>query len=178
MAALLRLVAATMFPQRVHALALYEPTLFALVEADSPPPNEVDGVRNTVASAVAALKADDAISAARFFIDFWMGSSSFDCMPERNRDAIAEAIVQVPGWKRALFEEPTPPGSFATLQCQVLLLTGSASPLSSRAVARRLASALPNLHVLELKGLGHMAPVTHPQLVNPCIAQFLEQHRS
>jgi pimeloyl-ACP methyl ester carboxylesterase len=64
------------------------------------------------------------------------------------------------------------------LQCPVLLLTGSASPLSSRAVARRLAGALPNVEVLELKGLGHMAPVTHPQLVNPCIAQFLEQHRS
>jgi pimeloyl-ACP methyl ester carboxylesterase len=59
----------------------------------------------------------------------------------------------------------------------VLLLTGSASPLASRAVSRRLASALPNVEVVELEGLGHMAPVTHPQLVNPRIAQFLEQHR-
>ena len=172
------LIAATMFPQRVHALALYEPTLFALVEAESPQPNDVDGIRNTVASAVAALKASDAVGAARFFIDFWMGSSAFDRMPERNREVIAEAIAQVPGWKRALFEEPTPLAAFRALRCPVLLLTGSASPLSSRAVARRLAAALPNVEVLELKGLGHMAPVTHPQLVNPCIAQFLEQHRS
>jgi pimeloyl-ACP methyl ester carboxylesterase len=172
------LVAATLFPQRIQALVLYEPTLFALVEAESPAPNDVDGIRNTVASAVAALKAGDAAGAARFFIDFWMGASSFDRMPERNREAIAEAITQVPGWKTALFDEPTPLAAFAMLQCPVLLLTGSASPLSSRAVARRLAGALPNVEVLELKGLGHMAPVTHPQLVNPCIAQFLEQHRS
>src|SRR3954463_2218960 len=165
------LVAATMFPDRVHALALYEPTLFALVEAQSPPPNDVDGIRNTVASMVAALSAGDTAGAARFFIDFWMGASSFDRMPERNRQAIAEVITQAPGWKTALFDEPTPLAAFNALQCPALLLTGSASPLASRAVSRRLASALPNVEVVELQGLGHMAPVTHPQLVNPRIAQ-------
>jgi len=171
------LIAAAMFPQRIHAMALYEPTLFALVEAQSPPPNDVDGIRNTVASAVAALEAGDAAGAARFFIDFWMGSASFDRMPERNRQAIAEAITQVPGWKKALFEEPMPLAAFGALQCPVLLLTGSASPLSSRAVARRLATVLPNVEVVELEGLGHMAPVSHPDRVNPHIAQFLERHR-
>jgi pimeloyl-ACP methyl ester carboxylesterase len=33
------------------------------------------------------------------------------------------------------------------------------------------------VEVVELEGLGHMAPVTHPQLVNPRITQFLERHR-
>ena len=126
---------------------------------------------------VAALGAGDAAGAARFFIDFWMGASSFDRMPERNREAIAEVVRQAPGWKTALFDEPTPLAAFSALQCPVLLLTGSASPLASRAVSRRLASALPNVEVIELEGLGHMAPVTQPQLVNPRIAQFLEQHR-
>jgi pimeloyl-ACP methyl ester carboxylesterase len=170
------LVAATMFPERVHSLVLYEPTLFALVEAQAPA--EVDGIRNTVARAVAALDAGDPADAARHFIDFWMGPSSFDRMPERNREAIADAIVQVQGWKTALFDEPTPLAAFGALRCPVLLLTGSASPLSSRAVARRLVTVLPNVEVVELQGLRHMAPVTHPDRVNPRIVQFLEQHRS
>ena len=172
------LVAATMLPERIHVRALYEPTLFALVEAESPPPNDVDGIRNAVASAVAALGAGDPAAAARFFIDFWMGPSSFDRMPERNREVIAQAIAQVAGWKRALLEEPTPLSACAALQCPVLLLTGSASPLSSRAVARKLASSLPNVEAVELEGLGHMAPVTHPERVNARIVQFLEEHRS
>lgn len=171
------LVAAAMFPERVRALALYEPTLFALVEAESPPPNDVDGIRNTVASAVAALAAGDRAAAARAFIDFWMGASSFDRMPERNRQAIAEAVTQIHGWKNALFDEPTPLRAFGALECPVLLLTGSASPLSSRAVARRLAGVLRHVEVVELEGLGHMAPVTHPEPVNARIVQFLEQHR-
>lgn len=58
------LVAALAAPQRVRALALYEPTLFSLLDAESPPPNEADGIRATVAAAAAALDAGDPAGAA------------------------------------------------------------------------------------------------------------------
>lgn len=45
------LVAAVARPQRVRSLVLYEPTLFSLVEAQTPPPNDVDGIRDAVARA-------------------------------------------------------------------------------------------------------------------------------
>ena len=169
------LVAAVMNPARVRALALYEPTLFALVEQQSPAPNEVDGIRDAVAVAVAALQAGDAAAAGRCFIDFWMGKGSFDGMAERNRVAIAEAVKNVQGWKNALFGEPTPESALRALDMPVLLLVGSRSPLSSRAVARRLAGLLPEVEYLELEGLGHMAPVTHADVVNARIAAFLDQ---
>jgi pimeloyl-ACP methyl ester carboxylesterase len=47
--------------------------------------------------------------------------------------------------------------------------------VSSRAVIERLAGAVRNVEAVELDGLGHMAPVTHPDIVNARIAQFLEQ---
>ena len=53
------LIAALRRPQRVRALALYEPTLFALVDAESPPPNAADGIRQAVANAAAALDVGD-----------------------------------------------------------------------------------------------------------------------
>ncbi|HKA43978.1 MAG TPA: alpha/beta fold hydrolase, partial [Burkholderiales bacterium] len=37
------LIAAIDRPQRVRALALYEPTLFSVLDAEKPPPNEADG---------------------------------------------------------------------------------------------------------------------------------------
>jgi pimeloyl-ACP methyl ester carboxylesterase len=43
------LVAAVQQPQRLRALVLYEPTLFALVDAAFTPPNDADGIRQTVA---------------------------------------------------------------------------------------------------------------------------------
>ena len=49
------LIAALKNPGRVRALALYEPTLFALLDAEAPAPNEAEGVRDTVARASVAL---------------------------------------------------------------------------------------------------------------------------
>lgn len=165
------LVATVMKGHRVSALALYEPTLFAIVEEAK----EVDGIRNTVAAAVALLKKGDQAGAARSFIDFWMGPGSFNGMPERNREAIVASIVNIQGWKEALFGEPTPLKVFAKLDIPVLLMIGKESPLSSRAVAQRLARVLPRVDVVELEGLGHMGPVTHPERVNDVIGRFLDQ---
>jgi pimeloyl-ACP methyl ester carboxylesterase len=49
------------------------------------------------------------------------------------------------------------------------------SPASSRGVARRLARVLPRVEIVEFEGLGHMGPITHPELVNGAIADFLER---
>ncbi|HEV3011468.1 MAG TPA: alpha/beta hydrolase [Burkholderiales bacterium] len=169
------LIAAIVHRHRLRAMALYEPTLFALVEQESPPPNDVDGIRLAVVASVAALEAGDAAGAARCFIDFWMGEGSFDRMPERVRDATAESVRNIPGWKDALFDEPTPLKVFAGLDVPVLLMVGTKSPLSSRAVAQKLKRVLPQAELVELEGLGHMGPVTHPDVVNARIAGFLDQ---
>lgn len=61
---------------RISALALYEPTLFSLLDAESPPPNEADGIRQAVARSSDALDAADPDAAARHFIDYWVGEGS------------------------------------------------------------------------------------------------------
>ena len=167
------LVAAAMHPKCVSALALYEPTLFALVERETP--RDVDGIRNTVLASVAALQAGDKAAAARAFIDFWMEPGAFDRMPERTREAIAAAGLDVDEWRKALFGEPTPRDAFARMDIPVLLLVGQRSPLSSRAVVQLLARTFPRVEVVELEDCGHMAPVTHPERVNGHIARFLER---
>ena len=168
------LIGALAHRQRLRSMALYEPTLFALVEREFPPSNDVDGIRLAVTAAVTALECGDAMAAARCFIDFWMDEGAFDRMPERVQAASAEAVRNIQGWKDALFDEPTPPQAFAALDVPVLLLVGSKSPLSSRAVARRLARLLPRAELVELEGLGHMGPITHPELVNERIRGFLD----
>lgn len=168
------LMAALAYPGRVSALALYEPTLFSLVDAESPPPNDADGIRGTVVNSVAALEAGDKAAAARFFIDFWMGEGSWARMPEPRKAPIAEAVVAMRHWAHALMTEPTPRDAFRSLRVPVLLMTGKRSPASSLAVARVLRKALPQAEAIAFESLGHMAPVTHPDEVNAAIARFLE----
>lgn len=169
------LVAAALMPGRIRALVLYEPTLFALLDAESPPPNEADGIRKTVAAAGAALDAGDPGRAAGHFIDFWMGKDAWAHTPDARKGPIASTIVNVRGWAGALFGEPTPRATFARLKIPVLCMVGARSPTSSRAVTRLLAQTLPKVEVIEFDALGHMGPITHPDLVNDAILRFLER---
>jgi len=173
--AAIALIAAIEHPDQVNALVMYEPTLFALIDADSPQPNEAEGIREAVAGAVLALESRDSDDAARFFIDYWMGSGTWGHMPERNKVAVAASIINVGEWKNALFGEPTPLQAFSELDIPVLYMVGMQSPPSSRGVARLLTRALKHVEVVEFKDLGHMGPVTHPAIVNQTISRFLEQ---
>ena len=167
------LVTALIAPTRIRALVLYEPTLFSVLDEVTPPPNEADGIRTVVREASRAVEAGDHDAAARRFIDFWMGSGSWDGMPEQRRAPIAASIVNIGRWGHALLTTPTPVEAFHSLQVPVLYLVGKSTPSAARGVARILIRALPNLEVVEFEGLGHMGPVTHPEVVNPVIARYL-----
>jgi pimeloyl-ACP methyl ester carboxylesterase len=169
------LIAALAHPYRLRALALYEPTLFALLDAESPPPNGADGIRAAVAGAVAALDAGNPDGAAECFIDFWMGTGAWAQMPEARKGPIASSVVNIRGWATALFGEPTPLEAFAALDVPVLFMIGKDSPASSLGVARLLTKTLPRVGVVEFEGLGHMGPTTHPDIVNKAIFRFLER---
>jgi pimeloyl-ACP methyl ester carboxylesterase len=145
------LVAALSNPERVRALAIYEPTLFSLVDAVSPPPNEADGIGRVVADAVASLDAGDTYAAAERFIDFWMTPGTWALTPEQRKAPIAASIKNIRRWAHALFTEPTPLAAFQSLDVPVLYMVGERSPDSSRAVARLLTGALPNVEVVELR---------------------------
>jgi len=170
------LIAAVLQPQRVRTLALYEPTLFAVLEAESPPPNDADGIRDTVTQAVAALEAADPARAAKCFIDYWMGTGAWDQMSESRQGPILATISNLRGWGNALLDEPTPLEAFTHLNIPVLYMVGKDSPVSSRGVARLLTKALPQVQVVEFEGLGHMGPVTHAEVVNETIYRFLKNH--
>ena len=168
------LIAAVSRPQRVRALVLYEPVLFSLVDAESPPPNDADGIRQVIADAAAALDSGDPARAARCFIDFWMGDGAWGRMPDARKAPIAASIVNIRQWAAALVNEPTPLAAFSHLKVPVLFITGSQSPASSRGVARLLKGVLPQIEAVELQGIGHMGPITHTEMVNDVIVRFLE----
>lgn len=175
--AAIALVAAVLNPGRVRAMALYEPTLFALIDAHTPAPNAADGIRAAVAESERALAAGDTDESARCFIDYWMGKGAWARTPDARKASIRESCTNVSHWARALLTEPTPLRAFAALHVPVLYMTGSRSPPSSLGVASLLSKTLPRAQVIEFEGLGHMGPVTHPDLVNEAIAGFLESTR-
>ncbi|GAC1535864.1 MAG: hypothetical protein NVS2B4_16320 [Ramlibacter sp.] len=168
------LVAALSNPGRVRALALYEPTLFSLLDAERAPPNEADGIKQAVAQTVQALEQGDRDRAAQAFIDYWMGAGAWQATPEARRGPIAASVVNVRRWAHALTTEPTPLAALRGLQIPVLCMLGGRSTPSAHGVARLLTAALPRIDVLWFTDLGHMGPVTHPGPVNEAIARFID----
>jgi pimeloyl-ACP methyl ester carboxylesterase len=162
---------------RLISLVLYEPVLFSVLMADAPQSaaaREITAVRD---EAIRLIEESDSCGAARCFVDYWSGDRTWAAMPETRRAALAAAVEGVmPEW-HALFYEPTPLTAFAQVNVPTLFLTGTNSRVPARAVARLLTAVLPNVRVEEIDGVGHMAPVTHPDLINPVIEQFLETPR-
>lgn len=160
-------------PGRVRGVVLYEPTLFSLLDAESAAPNAADGIRHAVQVAGLALDEGDPAQAARHFIDYWMGPSSWDKTPPARQAPIASSVVNVRRWGHALFTEPTQLDAFRGLDMPIVYMVGKQSTPSAKGVARLLTGVLPCVEVVELEGLGHMGPVTHPQVVNAIISRFL-----
>lgn len=120
-----------------------------------------------------ALDERNSNDAAKHFIDYWVGSSSWDKAPESRKLPIAASIINVRRWGHALLTEPTPFEAFWALDTPVLYMVGKESPQSALGVARLLTGRLPRVGVVEFDGLGHIGPITHPQQVNQVIARFL-----
>jgi pimeloyl-ACP methyl ester carboxylesterase len=169
------LISALLDPSRVRALALYEPTLFAAVDALKAPPNGADGIRRAVAAASAALDAGDADAACAHFIDFWMGQGTWLATPPERKPAIVDSIVNVRRWIYALTTESTPIKALSCLDMPVLYMRGEKSPESALAVAQALIPVLPHVRTVDFPGLGHMAPITHAATINAEIAKFLRE---
>jgi len=174
--AALALHIALAMPQRVSALVLFEPTLFPLLNQQQPGHPAAAAIAGTAAAAADQVDRGELAAAAQGFIDYWMGTGAWAAMPEARRAPVAESMRPIRLWTEALFAEPWSLGTLAALQVPTLLLGGALSPPSVGELLPLLARTLPRATLRVLPGLGHMAPATHPALVNPGIEEFLLAH--
>ena len=164
--------------ERVASLVLYEPTVYPLLGQPHPGQAGAIGIAAVATAAMAEVDRGDLSAAAAGFIDYWMGEGTWAATPEARRGAMAESMRPIRQWTDAIFTEPwslARLAGLADLGVPVLLLGGEISPASARDLLPLLATALPRAVNRILPGVGHMAPVTHPQAVNPLIEQFLRQ---
>ena len=162
-------------PERIASLVLVEPVLFALLVAEDPEQpaaREIAAVRDATITAVE--RGDFARSAERF-VDYWAGPGAWAGAAESRRGPIIRAMPKVAAEWHALFTEPTPLEAFAALEVETTLIAGSESPASSKRVAHLLERTLPRVTRVELPGVGHLAPVTHPDAVNAAIDAHLRR---
>jgi pimeloyl-ACP methyl ester carboxylesterase len=167
------LKAALTHQDRLISLVLHEPVLFSVLMTNAP---QSDAAREIVAvrdDTIRLVDEGDLNASAERFVDYWTGDGTWAAIPELKRQAIAQAVrAAKPEW-HALFHDSTPLAAFAEIRVPTLFLTGTSSKASALAVARLLTQVLPQVRAQAIDDVGHMAPVTHPERINPIIERFL-----
>ena len=169
------LKAATRHLPRLLSLVLFEPALWSLLIADDPGSAASRDITSHQGETQRLMDMKDYARAGEYFIDYWIGRGTWKGMTDARRSALTSGMMAAsPEW-HASFHETTPPAAFAALDVPALLLTGTGSALPARAVTTLLSSVLPRSETQELPGIGHMGPVTHPDVVNDAIEAFLSR---
>lgn len=157
-------------PRLVRSLTVYEPVLFGLLsgsEEAEPALEEVRDIARTVASLV---RAGELAAAAQVFVAYWGGAAAWHAMNETQQAAVVHRIATIPRHFDALFAARPDARLWQRLQMPVWLLHGSATRASARAVADRLATLLPGVQRAEIRGAGHLGPITHAATVADAMA--------
>ena len=165
-------------PERVRSLALYEPVLFSLLNdeaSDRPGPSPAMAEVNAVRIAIRrSLDSGRKAFAARLFVEYWSGPGAWDALDTRRREAITERMRKVDAEFDAVKCNQITLSEFRLIRVPVLLLQGEHTRRPARRIAELLASALPDVAREEVRGAGHMGPITHAAGVNARIGAYLD----
>ena len=169
------LKAALRYRGRVLSLTLFEPTLFALLASTAPEsPATLEILGHTESTSDLADRGDHE-AAAEHFVDYWFQRGAWaETREEIRADIRARMALLRQRWD-ALLRDSVMLSDIASIDVPALCLTGEKSNAPTRALSEILIGALPRVRAVEIAGVGHMAPLSHPDRVNPLIKAFLEQ---
>lgn len=160
------LTAALARPDRVKSLTLYEPTVFSLMRHESARErNLFETILRVQADMRSFIDVGSNERAMSRFVDFWSGAGTWDRKPASQRDRVCPLAAKVVEDFRMLFQAGWRAQEFDRLRMPVLILRGDQSPPAATSAAELLAELIPAARLFTIPNLGHMAPVTHPELI-------------
>ena len=112
--------------------------------------------------------------AAERFADYWGGAGTWRGMRPERRAAFAQALMpNYFEWDAVMNDGTTAEQWAALLPNDTLLISDPRSALPIREITAILRRTCPAWVYQEVPGAGHMAPLTHPDLINPLVRTFL-----
>lgn len=156
---------------RVSHLALYEPMLPGLLRAHG---------RHEAAAETDALYADvkqlgaagEWMTLGRRFTDYFNGDGVWDASPPERRELIAGLLPPNPHeWDACI--APLPASTFRGVTARGLLMRGRRTRPALTEMAALLHQRFTHWRLIDVAGCGHMAPLTHADVINRWIEGFL-----
>ena len=157
---------------RIRSLYVHEPVAFSLLRLEGKEAEwgEITSICAGIAGHVERGRNDEA---AKLFIDYWSGSGTWDAIPEQRRPDYAAHSPKVVLDFTALFAASDPLSAYGDLKVPMRVTSGNTGPRPARRVAELLGRARGDGALRIIDSVGHMAPVTDPDRVNPEIITHL-----
>jgi pimeloyl-ACP methyl ester carboxylesterase len=159
---------------RVAKLVLLEPNPFQLLaqagrmDAFAEAMSLRDAIKNYGA-------AGEWATAAEIFADYWTGTGTWRAMPPDRRLAFSEALKPNFFEWDAVMDDTTRVEEWAAALPRATLVAFDPAGVSpTREIAAILRRSCPGWTFAEVRGAGHMAPLTRPDMINPLVCSFLE----
>jgi pimeloyl-ACP methyl ester carboxylesterase len=156
-------------PERVRSLSLYEPTSFHLLDHSD---SALQGIRAVAQATQIAIRDGRSAQGTERFIDYWSGRGAYAALTPARQALLASQLPKVTLDFQALLNDPLRPCDYSRIGVPTCLIAGHHSPDCVHAIVSILAAVLPNQETHRIDA-GHMAPLTHPELVNPRIEGFI-----
>lgn len=161
-------------PGRVRSLTLIEPSCFHVLKSAPETADAQLAEIQAVAEAVnRGVVAGDYAAAMQGFVDYWSGPGFWSGLAADRKTQFGHLAPIIATHFRSLIGDDTMLAAYARIVVPTLILCGTQSPQPSRMITRLLAETLPMARHRTIRGVGHMAPITHPDDVNPPILVHL-----
>lgn len=165
------LKAAMSLGTRAGSLILLEPNPFYLLEENTQAFQEIQLLQSHVKHHGSL---GDWSTVAEHFADYWLGDGGWSAMPEKRRAAFIESLPPNFYEWDAVMNEQTTVDEWTSLSARTLVVSDRATRLPIREIVEIFAQACPHWSFQFITGAGHMAPLTHPALINPLVRDFLD----
>lgn len=156
-------------PDRVRSLSLCEPVAFGVLHSTG----DAEGLAE-VGGDPSFGEEGGSEAWLRAFIGYWNGPGAWDALPAPAREAFVRAGRKVFLEVVGINGDRTTHEAYGAIEAPTLLLCGARTTAAARHVAAILARSLPRAELYEIEGAGHMAPLTHADVVNARIERFLD----
>ena len=110
---------------------------------------------------------------AREFVNYWSGPNAWASLSDRQHGRMARLTPKIAAEFGALMRSGVTPSSLAKLPMPVRMLCGTNTRRSARRIAELFADSNSGIRFEWLTGLGHMAPITNPEVVNPLLVDHI-----
>mgnify|MGYP001219204715 FL=1 len=168
------LAAALQHPDRIRSLTLHEPVVFHLARLAGLT-DVTEGIDRMAAELTEKVQAGLPAAAAQVFIDYWRGAGTWEKLPQKGQREAARVISKVLLELRAIFGTSYGFEEYGALQHPIYMTAGTTGRSAAQQVTKLLARVLVDGSLYFVSGVGHMAPITHPRLINTHIVAHLEQ---